>query len=325
MTKPRLLAAALVLLGLLATGCRPTVTDQVAQACVSRTSPAPVVKSGTFPSRYEEVLPTNGVIDARLATFVGSAANPAPIKLEGSTTGTCFVDGRIEDTRDFTTTPWSTWHDSYGMTIRHPQFTAVDLRVDNVGDGVAFTGGANDFRVVGTRMTRVHDDCIQNDSMRGGVIEDSYLECYGGVSARGYSGYEYNGSGNTLTVKNTLMYAKSMPSTYLNNGLPGHIGWFKFSASNVGQGTPPLLNLENVTLRVDTAPLPNHELKLPPQYRDAANVWHDWPMTCTNVTIVWTGAGAYPGTVPACATVTTDIGVWNTAVGAYDTDHPDNM
>jgi hypothetical protein len=47
-------------------------------------------------------------------------------------------------------------------------------------------------------------------------------------------------------------------------------------------------------------------------------------MTCTNVLIIWTGSGPYPGTVPACATVMTDVSVWDRLVAAYDADHPDN-
>jgi hypothetical protein len=45
-------------------------------------------------------------------------------------------------------------------------------------------------------------------------------------------------------------------------------------------------------------------------------------MTCSNVTIVWTGEGPYPGTYPSCVTVTTDVRVWDDRADAYESSHP---
>jgi len=320
---------AFVFVALLATACRPTATDLVAEECLGRLAP-PLVVSGTHVSRYEASLPTDGVLDARSATFLGTTPgpNPGPVKLEAPTTGVCMVGADIRFTNDFTTTSWNDWHDAYAMTIRHPEFTSVGLRIDNAGDGIAFTDGADDFRVTGARMTRMHDDCIQNDAMRGGLIEDSFLTCYSGISARGYDDYVFDGGDATLTVRNTLMWARRMPTVPSDYGTTaGHVGWFKFSYSPVQEGIPPRLDLVNVTLRVDAPPLPGHSLDLPPGYRDPDDptVRLPWPMTCSNVTIVWTGAGPFPGTYPPCVTLTTDVGVWNSRLAAYEADHPDDI
>ena len=120
--------------------------------------------------------------------------------------------------------------------------------------------------------------------MLTGTVTNSYLDgCYVGFSARRSSGATFDGSLNTWTISNSLVRLQAMPTVY-SGSAAGHGGFFKWDdASPVS----PKLNISNTIFRADQTT--NHQdLDLPDGY----------DVTCSNNTMVWLGAGAYPGTLP---------------------------
>ena len=45
-------------------------------------------------------------------------------------------------------------------------------------------------------------------------------------------------------------------------------------------------------------------------------------VSCSNNVMVWLGGGPYPAGLPSCFQITTDRGVWDTAVAAWKQRHP---
>jgi len=315
------------------TSCTPT--DVASADCLDNTPI--VVKSGVFDDptqssdlfwEYSPPFVAGTTVDGRAAAWSGPAlyttggvaTNYRPLRFSGETAGVCMVGGSVQMAADPLVMDQAAWHKPTALTNRHPQFTSVGLTIDNVGDGINMAESAVDFRIIGARMTNVHDDCVEDDGMRGGLIEDSYLECWSGLSARGYDNYVHHRPEETVTVRNSLIYATGSPQL-----TAGHVGWFKFSNNPATEGTPPKLVLDKVVLRVDTPPNLEHSLELPPTYRDVSDpTGHTripWPMECIDVVIVWGGAatyGPYTWPVPPCATVTEDLSVWQTAVANWE-------
>lgn len=312
-------------------GCTPT--DLALHDCLNEATSV-VTVSGTPSGQWNSntlALPNGSTVDARAATFVGSnpvssppGTHPYPVRFNevtGSHDDLCMVGGHISNTNDYETTLWDTWHGTTALVAYGSSFRSVGLEVENVGDGLDIESmDGDDFEIIGARMTKVHDDCIENDSMNTGVIDDSYLECHFAFSARSWVNLaSQDGRDDTFTVKNSLVYAKQMPTRYVSTDYPmvgpGTAGFFKWSGVPASQSWSPKIVLENVTFRVDEDPLWYGNVDLPPKYIDPADgLPKSYPITCTNVTVVWTGPGDYPGDVSSCATVTRVESVWTDAV-----------
>ena len=102
-------------------------------------------------------------------------------------------------------------------------------------------------------LSRIHDDCIENDYMHNGLVEDSLLDgCYVAFSARNSDGTD--GHLNTETIRSSLVRLQPMPTVYKGDA-PGHGGFFKWPTSTA-DGVGPNLVIENTIFRVDQ--LPNH-------------------------------------------------------------------
>ena len=276
-------------------------------------------------------VPNSRVFDATNTTWHYSLLNPNgdgsqlySIKLwKGS--GVCWAGGRVISTlADSANADWQAWHDLNGFRIGGMNnFRFENLYVSSFGDLINISDNSgilsDNVTITDTLFRHSHDDCIQNDKMASLKLVNSFLDgCYSGISARFSSSDEsagvINGSNDLLEVENTLIWMKPISPVYKGTN-PGHGGFFKWENIVVDRGMK--LSLKGVTLmaRQDA----NHQ--------SLGNEAGALLATCQNVTIIWLGSGAYPGTGwPAgCVTVVTGQAgkdLWLQKVNAWYSAHP---
>jgi hypothetical protein len=166
------------------------------------------------------------------------------------------------------------------------------------------------FHIIGVHMSHIRDDCVQNDFMYSGLIEDSLFNgCYTAFSAQTPSpSRDFDGGHNVWTIRDSLIRLEPMEKVYGDRGLiPGHGAFFKWNNDN---DKSPRLALHNNLFRVDQPSNSNSGLGIP----------EGKLASCSNNVVVWLGKGPYPDPLPEtfqgkpCFTITTDITVWNQAV-----------
>jgi hypothetical protein len=277
--------------------------------CLAGTGPLVTLSGVSTTDFRDHSLAPSTRIDARLATFLASPANRYPINLGGGD-GMCLAGGAVLGQYD-RALGWEAMHDmnNAGVAAANRLQTVDGVRVDNVTDGIRPQAGP--FTIREAWLTYVRDDCVENDHLRGGLIEDSLFDgCYVGVSARPSDeilASRDHGRGELLTVRRSLIRLEPMPGP--RDGSPtelGHGRFFKwdrlagplalhanvFMAEQAGQGGP------------DTLGVPEHLV------------------SCANNVMVWLGAGMFPTSLPACFTVVTDRAVWDDAVARWKARHP---
>jgi hypothetical protein len=230
-----------------------------------------------------------------------------PISFGGGSGG-CWVGGEIVGTYA-QSTPWETFHHTGGLNFTNADFTIDGLRVHNIGDGIRVRAGADNFRITGVHLSFIHDDCVENDQLYTGVLEDSLLDgCYVAFSARPSKSDSVDGRGNTETFRDNVVRLQPMPTVYKGKA-PGNGGFFKWDEHGRG---PKLVVRDNV-FRADQRP--NHQtLGLPEGYK----------VQCSNNVVVWLGKGRYPDKLPKCFRITRDRTVWDRAVADWQDAHPLN-
>jgi hypothetical protein len=247
-------------------------------------------------------------IDARQATLLPSPTNLYPLNLGGGA-GMCLSGGVALGQYD-RTLGWAAMHDlnNAGVRFDNPDATVEYVRIDNVGDGIRPIAGP--FTIRGAWLSYVRDDCVENDHVQPGLIDDSLFDgCYVGVSERpsaAITASGYDGRGQVLTVRNSLIRLEPMP--YPRDGLPtdfGHGAFFKWSslATNLELHDNVFLAEQIAQEGVDAMDMPG-----------ALGA-------CSNNVMVWLGAGQYPAPLPSCFTVTTDRSVWDQAVADWKIRH----
>jgi hypothetical protein len=278
-----------------------------------------------FDKRWDP-LAENMKIDARAATW--TAQWPVqedfddPVQIAGGP-GICFSGGTIQGNypEQIDNDPHSTWdylHGTSGMDVYAENTTIEGTRIHNYGDGIDFDHGpSSNFVINGVHLSHIRDDCVENDSLYSGLIDDSLFDgCYTAFSARtslGQNPPAQDGSNNLWTIRNSLIRLEPMWGVYKNRGpIPGHGGWFKWDSS----GISPRLALHNNIFRVDQDA--NHTgLGIPSGKLES----------CSNNTVVWLGSGSYPDPLPTtfnnqpCFTITTDPSVWDNAVANWLSTH----
>ena len=144
----------------------------------------------------------------------------------------------------------------------------------------------------------------------GGRIDDSFFEgCYVFLSERPGSQQvdvrlEHDRPGDDHQQSRVAQAdAVDLHRPRAGHGPPGGSG--PNTAGNLGT----YVEASGLTIRIDQAPS-HGNLTFPPRFRCAGPV-----------TVVWTGSGGYPASVPACVTVTTDRGAWDRAVGDWTARH----
>lgn len=265
-------------------------------------------------------LRANTVIDASSARWDGTTSNGVPIAWAIIVQGlgpSCWYGGNYNGAWD-DTNPAVTWQNSYhhsgGLTIRVPDFLVESLRVNNQGDGVRMESAGSNFFIRGVHLSNIHDDCIENDFLHAGTLDDSLLDgCYVGFSADDHTA-TLNGSANTWQITNNLVYIKRMNTVYTGpKPASGMLfkGWYR---AGVG---PSIILKNNIFMADDKAGLSVHSsgatLGVPP----LANL-----KNCENNIFVWLGKGPFPNALPSCFRVTTDASVWNNAVAQWKNNHP---
>jgi hypothetical protein len=256
--------------------------------------------------RYNPTTSVRLAVDARGATW--TQVDNWPVSIDGAGP-LCWNGGTIVGTWG-ASTPWDTFHHTGAFSFATPNSVVENVRVHNYGDAVNARDGASNWTVRGAHTSLIHDDCLQDDYLNAGVIEDSLFDgCYVGISTRASSNNSSSdGHTNTVTMRNSLLRLQPMPTVY-KGPAPGHGGFFKWD--NDAHRSPKLALFGNV-LRADQ--LPNHgTLGLPDGY----------DVACSGNTIVWLGAGAFPDAASWLAKcpdtrIVTTASTWDTAVALWN-------
>lgn len=286
--------------------------DAFTSTCLSRGNPT-ITLSGLRKSDYKNYsLPANAIVDATNLTWDGtdSAGDPIPWVIGvGGAGPSCWYGGKYTGVWD-DTDPSVTWSDPYHhagvMSIKGPNILVEGLRADNNGDGIIMDSQGSNFHVRAVYLSNMHDDCIENDSLLSGLVEDSLFDgCYTGISSDDFTASK-DGSANTMTLRNNLMYIKPTNTVYRGPS-PGtglfFKGWWQSPSEKV------VFNNNIVRIDSDSG---FGSLAIPAGMN----------LTCSNNTIVWTGGGTFPYTYPSCFTITSNVSVWNNAVTAWKAAHP---
>jgi hypothetical protein len=233
---------------------------------------------------------------------------------------TCVVGGTIRGQADDSQT-WDYYHDRYNAAcvkiIATDWMQVRDVRCDNVEDGIkpeesGVNANNTEFYVSGTYLSRVRDDCMENDYTVGGVLYDNLWEqCNTGISERPSSDRSWSTpSSETLTLDHMLIGLYETPHVEDGRVVMGENKLFKWSDS----GNRVVIKCS--TFRVNTVSLSGKSsMTLPP-----GTVIDDSACPNNPSTIVWLGGGAYPGETGGMRVVS-DVGVWNSAVGAWKAAH----
>ncbi len=264
--------------------------------------------SGQHTAGYSQrSLTTATRIDARGARFMASPANRYPITLDGGD-GLCLTGGVVRGEYD-RTLDWATMHDMNNAGVAFASPTTVDgVRVDDVTDGIR-PRGTGPFAVRRVWLSYVRDDCVENDHVEGGVIEDSLFDgCYVAVSERPSPSIPDDGHTDLLTIRGSLIRLEPMPGP--RGGSPsdlGHGEFFKWS-----EQATRLALYDNVFMAEQVGQNGPDTMGIP-----------DRLAGCAHNVMVWLGAGDYPAPLPGCFTVTKDRSVWDAAVTSWKQAHPD--
>ncbi|HET6625975.1 MAG TPA: hypothetical protein VFG63_06260 [Nocardioidaceae bacterium] len=284
-----------------ATGVIVVRLDLGNQSCLSGDTEPDVALTGLQRDEYDKTgLPAGTVVDARAARWVGR--EPYAIVMGGGV-GLCLSSGTVRG-RWPPRTSWQVMHGTGAVVVGAPDATVEDLRVDGYGDSLRLVEGAHDFVVRRVHLSDSRDDCIENDWLSSGVVEDSLLDgCYNAFSARTYDSQDGvdDGSDGIWTISDSLVRLQPMQRPYKDQGLiPGTAGFFKWDPR------APRLSLHDNVFRADQ-PASTVGLGIP----------EDKLADCSGNVMVWLGRGDYPEKLPSCFTVTKDVRVWDDAVARW--------
>ena len=279
-------------------------------ACL--TEPGPLIRlSGTHGKPYAGgALPGDARLDVRSATFLASPANRYPLDLAGGN-GICLAGGVVQGEYDRSLS-WAAMHEinNAGIRFENASTTIDGIRIDDVTDGIRPVAGP--FTIRAAWLSYIRDDCIEDDHVQGGVIEDSLLDgCYVAVSERPSPAIErsgFDGRGELLTIRDSLIRLQPMPGP--RDGGPvalGHGQFFKWDAL-----ATTLALHDNVFLAEQVGEGGPDTMGMPPSLVD-----------CANNVMVWLGEGPYPAPLPRCFTVRRDRTIWDDAVAAWKLRHPE--
>jgi len=317
------LVAAYLLLSTRASTALPDVVETGDDTFACLSGGADISLSGTFTEEYyTRSLDPETVIDARAAVFVHcSQPDPAdpcessvyPVNLGPiAGAGMCWAGGLVvgENRLDAT---WDEMHspNNAGLSFENVRSTIDGVRIHNVGDGIRPRGGAEDFVIKNVWLSYIRDDCVENDHMNAGLIDDSLFDgCLVGFSARN-SDQSISGPDNVWTIQNSLVRLEPMPGPPEGGDL-GHKGFFKWvSWGDPDSRSPKLVLYNNVFMAEQQGQVTDEKMGVPPgKVAD-----------CANNTMVWLGEGPYPTELPACFTITTDRAVWDDAVADWIRRH----
>jgi len=291
---------------------KDVATKFSAEDCIRRGSRT--VLTGVYDRQYRVDFPTAGeTVDARRATstaFPFSTLYPFSFGKSSPARRLCLLGGLVEGQQDrgLTWAQVKAKYDGAGVRIAADGWYVINgLRVENVEDGIDPRGkegqypkGGDGFVLRNLYFQYIRDDCVENDDIAGGVIEDSLFDgCNTGISERPTKGNPQLSHpappSETLTLSHVLLRLQPMPGPRGHTAASlGHGELFKWSP--VGNR----LVLRDSTFLVEARPNGGRS---------------DFPKgtVATNVTVVWLGSGPFPGRLPSGVTVTRDRSVWDRA------------
>jgi hypothetical protein len=126
------------------------------------------------------------------------------------------------------TVPWSALHDTYALQVSGAQPVVEAVRIHNYGDGIGLDGDTDGWTIRDVHLSFVRDDCLQNDWLLNGLVDDVFLDgCYVTYSARSSALPDsVDRSANVVTVRGSQWRLRRMPTTY--EGTTNlHQGFFK--------------------------------------------------------------------------------------------------
>ncbi len=232
---------------------------------------------------------------------------------------TCVIGGTLLGQADDDKT-WQYYHDEWNAgcvkIVAKDWMQVRDFRCDNVEDGIVVkesTANANNANVYvsGTYLSRIRDDCMENDYTIGGLLYDNLWEqCHTGISERPWDGSWETPEEETLTLDHMLIGLYETPNREDGKTVKGHNSIFKWSDSgNRVVIKCSIFKLEEESLNgVDS-------MAMPP-----GTVVDDSECPDNPTTIVWLGRGKYPADT-AGMRVVKDADVWKDAVRSWKAAH----
>jgi hypothetical protein len=160
-------------------------------------------------------------------------------------------------------------------------------------------------------MSYIRDDCVENDHVFGGLIEDSLFDgCYVVFASRPTANIisaGYYGRNETVVMRNNLLRLEPQPKP--RKGL-----YSDFGSGNIFKmhDLSPKMELHGNIFMAEKLGQGGKDSMLLPKNLGS----------CSNNVMVWLGPGDYPISLPSCFTVTKDRSVWDNAVAAWKASHP---
>jgi hypothetical protein len=278
---------------------------------------------GTTSNQWEQPSPPpDATYDLSGVTSTAYPSTRSPFAVGTGTPGerTCVVGGTIHGAADDRKT-WDIYHGDFNAAcvkiLARDWMQVRGLRCDNVEDGIrpeeSTVNANNSFVYVsGTYLTRIRDDCIENDYTVGGLLQDNLWEqCNTGVSERPSGGRSWpTPRSETLTLDHMLIGLYQTPHVDGGRTVMGENALFKWSSS----GNHVVIKCS--VFKVDARSLNGTDaMALPP-----GTVVDDSACPGNPSTIVWLGEGAYPAD-PGGLKVVTDPAVWTDAVNSWKAAH----
>jgi hypothetical protein len=269
---------------------------------------------GSFTTRFSPEADDDTTFDASLSSWRPDLST-YPINLDSGAARTCWLGGAV-----YGSIPESmTWEDAHDLNqpcfrIVPMEWLVVDgLRCDNTDDGIRpreTETGADDVTMLirGTYLSEIRDDCLENDGIIGGLLQDNLWDgCNTGISERPS---EEQGSfdqppDETLVLDRMLIGLRIFP----HEEGPGENALFKWSDS-----------ANQVVIRCSLFKVDAMSLNGPDAMAIPGTV-DDRRCPDRPTTLVWLGEGSYPGRLPTGITVTSDASVWDAAVADWRCRH----
>jgi hypothetical protein len=288
-----------------------------ATQCLNRPGTTTTISGAQGTNQFDSrANPITGKVNATTASWLLTSTSNKYAIIWALNTGGCWSGGSVKSgwPEPPDATSWDFYHSSAGMNVLGASALVEALRVDRYGDAVRFTQPEDsNFTLRSSWFSNIHDDCIENDRLHAGLIDDVLFDgCYNAFSARAANAYQdsVDGSARTVTVKNSLVRLQRQTGV-ASGPSPSSAGFFKVENQLVSKNVHWVL--QNNIFRAD-GPAGTGTLCLNQHSK----------FTATNNTIVWLGSGSYPcpDTLPSGWTLTTDPAVWDNAVASWKSSHP---
>ena len=288
-----------------------------------RTVVQPVASGSVLTTQWEAGAPAKDTtydLSGVTSTAYPATKSPFAVGIETAAPRTCVVGGTISGRADDAQT-WQELHDEYNAAcvkiIALEWMQVRGLRCDNVEDGIkpqesGVNANNTQFVVSGTHLSRIRDDCMENDYTVGGVLHDSLWEsCNTGISERPSADRAWaTPSSETLVLDRMLIGLYKTPHVEDGKTVMGENALFEWSTSgNRVVIKCSVFKVDEVSLNgVDT-------MAMPP-----GTVVDDSACPDNPSTIVWLGGGEYPAWT-AGMRVVSDPAVWTDAVREWKSAH----